>query len=107
MDAAAAELVEHGWREFSVDRLSRAARASKQTVYRWWRSPACLAVDAVLSQIPPPRPPSGDPRERIALLVEPILVAARTGDGAHALRAAVLAAAEAARDRGRELREGA
>jgi AcrR family transcriptional regulator len=94
MEAAYAELIAHGWRDFSVDRLARNARASKQTVYRWWRSAACLAVDCVLVRIPAARPAQGDARDRIAIVIEPILLSARTGDGAHALRAAVLAAAD-------------
>ncbi len=94
--AAYTELTEHGWRGFSVDRVAKNAKASKQTIYRWWKSAACLAVDAVLGTLPekPAQPSTVDARERISGLIEPILVAVRTGDGAHAWRGALLAAAD-------------
>lgn len=94
--AAYTELTEHGWRGFSVDRVAKNAKASKQTIYRWWKSAACLAVDAVLGTLPekPAAPSTMDARDRIAGLIEPILVAVRTGDGAHAWRGALLAAAD-------------
>lgn len=95
--AAYAELTEHGWRGFSVDRVARQAKASKQTIYRWWKSAACLAVDAVVGTLAPrPAAPgsAADARDRIAALIEPLLVAVRTGDGAHAWRGALLAAAD-------------
>jgi AcrR family transcriptional regulator len=95
--AAYTELSEHGWRDFSVDRVARNAKASKQTIYRWWKSAACLAVDAALARLsdrPAAAPASNDVRDRIAALIEPMLVAVRTGDGAHAWRGALLAAAD-------------
>lgn len=94
--AAHTELSEHGWRAFSVDRVARTAKASKQTIYRWWKSAACLAVEAVLATVNETRPPaaSADPRDRIAALIEPVLLAVRTRDGAHAWRGALLAAAD-------------
>ncbi len=96
--AAYTELSEHGWRDFSVDRVAKTAKASKQTIYRWWKSAACLAVDAALARLGD-KPPvvvaaTADVRDRIAALIEPILVAVRTGDGAHAWRGALLAAAD-------------
>jgi AcrR family transcriptional regulator len=101
MEAAYVELSEHGWRGFSVDRVARTARASKQTIYRWWKSPACLAVDAALAKLAPARaaraagiPATADARERISALVEPLLITIRTGNGAHAWRSALLAAAD-------------
>lgn len=96
LEAAYREMSEHGWRGFSVDRVAKNARASKQTIYRWWKSAACLAVDAALSKLSgqKPQPANGDVRDRIAALIEPLLVAVRTGDGAHAWRAALLAAAD-------------
>ena len=45
------EISENGWRKFSVDRVAKRARASKQTIYRWWPSKAALIVDAFLTQI--------------------------------------------------------
>jgi len=95
--AAYTELSEHGWRGFSVDRVAKNAKASKQTIYRWWKSAACLAVDAALATLAdkPVSPPSNaDVRDRISALIEPMLVAVRTGDGAHAWRGALLAAAD-------------
>jgi AcrR family transcriptional regulator len=95
--AAHTELTEHGWRGFSVDRVAKNAKASKQTIYRWWKSAACLAVDAVLGTLsakPAAQPSSVDARDRITALIEPLLVAVRTGDGAHAWRGALLAAAD-------------
>ncbi len=94
--AAYTELSEHGWRGFSVDRVAKNAKASKQTIYRWWKTAACLAVDAVLGTLANGKPPvsSGDARDRISAIIEPLLVAVRTGDGAHAWRGALLAAAD-------------
>lgn len=94
--AAYTELSEHGWRGFSVDRVAKNAKASKQTIYRWWKSAACLAVDAALSTLSQKSvaPASNDVRDRISALIEPLLVAVRTGDGAHAWRGALLAAAD-------------
>jgi len=96
LEAAYREMSEHGWRGFSVDRVAKNAKASKQTIYRWWKSAACLAVDAALGTLGEAKAPSAsaDVRDRIAALIEPILVAVRTGDGAHAWRAALLAAAD-------------
>ena len=45
-------------------KVARTARASKQTIYRWWKSPACLAVDAALAKLAAPKPAEGRP-ERI------------------------------------------
>lgn len=94
--AAYAELTEHGWRGFSVDRVAKNAKASKQTIYRWWKSAACLSVDAVLATLSgkPPPPSSADVRDRLSAIIDPLLVAVRTGDGAHAWRGALLAAAD-------------
>lgn len=93
MDAAYIELAEQGWRGFSVDRVAKSARASKQTIYRWWKTPACLAVESVLRRVPESRP-AQDARERISAVVEPMLLMLRSGDGAHAWRGALLAAAD-------------
>lgn len=94
--AAYIELSEHGWRGFSVDRVAKNAKASKQTIYRWWKSAASLAVDAALATLSgkAAMPATGDVRDRISALIEPMLVAVRTGDGAHAWRGALLAAAD-------------
>jgi AcrR family transcriptional regulator len=94
--AAYTELSEHGWRGFSVDRVAKNAKASKQTIYRWWKSAASLAVDAALATLTdkPATAANSDVRDRISALIEPMLVAVRTGDGAHAWRGALLAAAD-------------
>ncbi len=95
--AAYAELSEHGWRGFSVDRVAKNAKASKQTIYRWWKSAACLSVDAVLGTLASKTatlPSTADVRERLAAIIDPLLIAVRTGDGAHAWRGALLAAAD-------------
>lgn len=97
LEAAYRELAEHGWRGFSVDRVAKTAKASKQTIYRWWKSAACLGVDAVVGRLSAAKPApstSTDVRERIAALIDPLLTALRTGDGAHAWRGALLAAAD-------------
>lgn len=95
LDAAFVELSEHGWRGFSVDRVAKNARASKQTIYRWWKSAACLAVDCALGRLPEVKSSvSADVRDRISALIEPLLLSVRTGDGAHAWRGAILAAAD-------------
>ena len=95
LDAAFVELSEHGWRAFSVDRVARNARASKQTIYRWWKSAACLAVDCTLGRLPDVKAvSSADVKDRIAALIDPLLLSVRTGDGAHAWRGAILAAAD-------------
>lgn len=95
--AAYAELTEHGWRSFSVDRVAKNAKASKQTIYRWWKSAACLCVDAVLGTLAGKLvtlPATADVRDRVSAIIDPLLVAVRTGDGAHAWRGALLAAAD-------------
>ncbi len=93
LDAAYGELAEQGWRGFSVDRVAKSARASKQTIYRWWKTPACLAVESVLRRVPEGRS-AQDARDRISAVVEPMLLMLRSGDGAHAWRGALLAAAD-------------
>lgn len=92
--AAITELIEHGWRSFSVDRVAKNAKASKQTIYRWWPGPALLVVEAAIEQIPPSIDTSGTPEARIAALIKPLITAMRSGDGAHVWRGVLLAAAD-------------
>ena len=94
LEAACQELAEHGWRNFSVDGLARRAKASKQTIYRWWPSIGALCVDAALSLIPEALEGGRDPTERIAALVAPLEAVARSGTGNYVLRAAILAAVD-------------
>ena len=94
-NAAIAELNEHGWRGFSVDRVAKRAKASKQTIYRWWKGPALLVVEAALETLPAlQEPDNGTPEQRIAALVSPLITAMRAGDGAHIWRGVLLAAAD-------------
>ena len=95
LSAAREELIEHGWRAFSPDRLSRRAKASKQTVYRWWPSVAAIAIDAAISMIDEPIIKPDEPVDvQLAAFIEPFSELARVGDGAHLLRSALLAASD-------------
>lgn len=92
--AAIKELAEHGWRRFSVDRVARTARASKQTIYRWWPRPAMLVVEATTSQLAEAVSVDGSPQEKIAAILKPLVDEIRGGDGAHLWRGVLLAAAD-------------
>ncbi|MEL6473017.1 MAG: TetR/AcrR family transcriptional regulator [Pseudomonadota bacterium] len=94
LDATREEMIENGWRGFSVDGVARRAKASKQTIYRWWPSIGTMCLDAALALVP--EAPTGvrDPVERIAALILPIEAAARIGNGHYVLRAGLLAAAD-------------
>lgn len=94
LDATRAELAEHGWRTFSVDAVAKRASASKQTIYRWWPSIGAMCVDAALGLILPVSEAGRDPQERLAHLLLPIELAARTGEGHAILRAALIAACD-------------
>jgi AcrR family transcriptional regulator len=94
LEAVRAELAETGWRAFSVDNVARRASASKQTIYRWWESIACLCVECAVSQFPPRVISAGDPAGRISELVAPVVSFARRADGQAVLRGALLAAAD-------------
>lgn len=93
--AARLELAEQGWRNFSPDRLAKRAKASKQTIYRWWPSIAAIAVEAAIETIPDPEiKTNGELDEMLQAFINPIAELARVGDGAHLLRSALLAAAD-------------
>lgn len=95
LQATREELAEHGWRSFSVDKLAKRARASKQTIYRWWPSIGGLCVDATLPLLPERAvPSSNDPVDQIAQHILPIETAARIGNQGLILRAALLAASD-------------
>lgn len=94
MDATREEMIENGWRSFSVDGVARRAKASKQTIYRWWPSIGTMCLDAALALIPAAPSDVRDPSERISALILPIEAAARIGSGHYVLRAALLAAAD-------------
>lgn len=97
------ELIEHGWRKFSVDKVSRRAKASKQTIYRWWPAIGNMAVEAAMSTIPAGGKAGRDPVERIAELIAPLEQAVRVGSGHAVLRAAFVAASDD-KDAGETLR---
>lgn len=92
LDAVREELSESGWRGFSVDNVARRAKASKQTIYRWWPSIGTLCLDAALSLVPAIPEGARDAEQRIAAILAPLEATARTGDGNYILRSALLAA---------------
>lgn len=92
LEATREEMIENGWRGFSVDGVARRGRASKQTIYRWWPSIGSMCVDAAIALIPDAPGGVRDPVERITALILPIEAAARIGSGHYVLRAALLAA---------------
>ncbi len=92
--AALEELTSNGWRNFSVDRVAKNAKASKQTIYRWWPTPACLVVEAALEGIPKGTDPNTGLKERLLAIVTPLIQDIRLGDGAHKWRGVLLAAAD-------------
>ncbi len=92
LDAVRDELSESGWRSFSVDNVARRAKASKQTIYKWWPSIGTLCLDAALSLIPPIPQGARDAEQRIAAIIAPLEATARTGNGGYVLRSAILAA---------------
>lgn len=94
LKATRAELAESGWRKFSVDKVSRRAKASKQTIYRWWPAIGAMCVEAALDMIPASRATGRDPAERIADLLIPFEHAVRQASGYDILRGAVLASAD-------------
>lgn len=88
------ELVENGWRKFSVDKVSRKAKASKQTIYRWWPAIGNMAMEAALGMVPDRTKTGRDPAERIAELLSPLEQAIRAGSGHAVLRAAIVASCD-------------
>ncbi|MEM9740116.1 MAG: helix-turn-helix domain-containing protein [Pseudomonadota bacterium] len=88
------ELAENGWRKFSVDSVAKRAKASKQTIYRWWPSVGAMCVDAGLELLPAPSRLGRDPAERVTDIFLPLESASRTGTGHAVLRASLIAAAD-------------
>lgn len=103
LDATREELIESGWRKFSVDKVSRRAKASKQTIYRWWPAIGGMCVEAALSLCPPRSERGRDPVERIAELIAPLEQTIRVGSGHTIMRGALLAASDD-KDAGESLR---
>lgn len=94
LQATRDELAENGWRKFSVDKVSRRAKASKQTIYRWWPAIGNMCIEAALDLVPERSKIGRDPIERIATLIAPIEEATRLGSGHAVLRAAMIAASD-------------
>ena len=87
-------MAEAGWRKFSVDKVSRRAKASKQTIYRWWPAIGNMCMEAAIDLIPDRSKLGRDPAERIAALIQPLEDTTRQGSGHAVLRAAMIAASD-------------
>lgn len=94
LEATREEMAENGWRKFSVDSVAKRARASKQTIYRWWPSIGVMCVDAGLDILPPQTRHGRDPVERIVDIFGPLEATVRAGAGHAVLRASLIAAAD-------------
>ncbi len=94
LQATRDEMAEHGWRKFSVDKVSRKAKASKQTIYRWWPAIGNMCIEAALELVPAASKLGRDPVERISALIQPLEEATRQGSGHAVLRAAMIAASD-------------
>ena len=94
LEATRAELTENGWRSFSVDGVAKRAKASKQTIYRWWPSIGAMCVDSAMALLPDTPQDVRDPVERLTALIIPLEAAARTGTGNYVLRGALMAATD-------------
>jgi len=94
LQATREEMAEHGWRKFSVDKVSRKAKASKQTIYRWWPAIGNMCIEAALELVPERSKLGRDPVERISALIQPLEDTTRQGSGHAVLRAAMIAAAD-------------
>lgn len=93
-NAALTELTRSGWRNFSVDRVAKEAKASKQTIYRWWPTPACLVVEAAIEKLPKPQDPNTELKARIVSILSPLIDSIKAGNGAHMWRGVLLAASD-------------
>lgn len=94
LQATREEMAEAGWRKFSVDKVSRRAKASKQTIYRWWPAIGNMCMEAAVELIPDRSKLGRDPAERIAALIQPLEDTTRQGSGHAVLRAAMIAASD-------------
>jgi AcrR family transcriptional regulator len=52
LQAAVVEIDEHGYTDFSIERVAERARASKASVYRRWPGKVALVLAAVYDQLP-------------------------------------------------------
>ena len=94
LKATREEVAEYGWRKFSVDRVAKRAKASKQTIYRWWPSIGTICVEAALELVPNGSGGGRDPIERIAELIAPLEQALRVGAGHAVIHGALTAACD-------------
>lgn len=94
LDATREEMIENGWRKFSVDKVSRRAKASKQTIYRWWPAIGTMCVEAAIMLCPPRSQRGRDPVERIAELLAPLEQTIHVGSGHAVMRGAIMAACD-------------
>lgn len=94
LQATREEMAESGWRKFSVDKVSRRAKASKQTIYRWWPAIGNMCIEAAVELIPDRSKLGRDPVERIAALIQPLEDTTRLGSGHTVLRTAMIAASD-------------
>lgn len=94
LQATREEMAENGWRKFSVDKVSRRAKASKQTIYRWWPAIGNMCMEAAIDLVPDRSKLGRDPAERIAALIQPLEETTRQGSGHAVLRAAMIAASD-------------
>jgi len=94
LQATREEMAENGWRKFSVDKVSRRAKASKQTIYRWWPAIGNMCMEAAIDLVPDRSKFGRDPAERIAALIQPLEETTRLGSGHAVLRAAMIAASD-------------
>lgn len=95
LEATREELARSGWRKFSVDSVARRARASKQTIYRWWPATGGMCVEAAIALLPAANPSAGPaPADRLAALIQPIETCTKSGNGHAVLRGALMAAAD-------------
>ncbi|MEM7330291.1 MAG: TetR-like C-terminal domain-containing protein [Pseudomonadota bacterium] len=94
LQATREEMAESGWRKFSVDKVSRKAKASKQTIYRWWPAIGNMCVEAAMDLVPERTKIGRDPAERISALIQPLEDATRAGSGHAVLHVAMIAASD-------------
>lgn len=94
LQATREEMAENGWRKFSVDKVSRKAKASKQTIYRWWPATGNMCVEAAMDLVPDRAKIGRDPIERISALIKPLAEATRVGSGHAVLRVAMIAVSD-------------
>ncbi len=104
LQAVRDELADNGWRSFSVDNVARRARASKQTIYKWWPSIGALCVDASLCLIQDRPVEINRIEDHLAHIIWPLEQALHSTKDTYVLRAALLAAADDEKA-GEELRQ--